>query len=72
MIKQKLNNETIEELKKLAQLMLEKNDFKVDYVEIADVIDLSQVNKWDGKQKLVALVAAYINKVRLIDNMLLN
>ncbi|MBK5272119.1 MAG: pantoate--beta-alanine ligase, partial [Bacteroidia bacterium] len=41
MIKQKLNNETIEELKKLAQLMLEKNDFKVDYVEIADVIDLS-------------------------------
>ena len=26
---------------------------------------------WDGKKKLVALVAAYLNEIRLIDNIIL-
>lgn len=49
--------------------MLLKAGFKPDYLEIADAGDLSPVRKWDGKQKLVALVAAFLNEVRLIDNM---
>jgi pantothenate synthetase len=30
------------------------------------------MDHWDGKQKLVALAAAFLNEVRLIDNMILN
>jgi len=41
-------------------------------LEIEDGTDLLTVDKYEGHQKLVALVAAYINEVRLIDNMLLN
>jgi pantoate--beta-alanine ligase len=44
----------------------------VDYVAIASAEDLSLQTKWNGKDKLVALVAAFLNEVRLIDNMVLN
>jgi pantoate--beta-alanine ligase len=33
---------------------------------------LELVENWNGKQKVVALVAAFLNKVRLIDNMVIN
>lgn len=46
--------------------------FRVDYVGIADAITLEPVTEWNGRQKLVALVAAFNNEVRLIDNMLIN
>ena len=58
-------------LKENAQQYLEENGFKVDYVEIADALTLAPVSNWDGKQKLVALVAAFLNDVRLIDNLVL-
>jgi len=72
MIKQKFQYESMTDLKKKAYLMLEESGFKIDYVEIATAKDLVLVNKWDGKQKLVALIAAYMNEVRLIDNLILN
>jgi pantoate--beta-alanine ligase len=72
MIKENIDKEAPAQLKKNAQIMLEEAGFKVDYVEISDAGNLSTVNDWDGKQKIVALVAAFINEVRLIDNMLLN
>ncbi|MBS1600518.1 MAG: pantoate--beta-alanine ligase [Bacteroidetes bacterium] len=52
-------------------LLIEK-DFKVDYVEIADAETLETVNEWNGKQNVVALIAAFLHEVRLIDNMLLH
>jgi pantoate--beta-alanine ligase len=51
--------------------ILLKNDFRIDYVETADAATLEPVNQWDGKQKLVALAAAFQDEVRLIDNMVL-
>ncbi|MFT3935365.1 MAG: pantoate--beta-alanine ligase [Chitinophagaceae bacterium] len=51
--------------------MLREKDFKIDYVAIADASNLEPVDNWDGKQKLVALIAAFQNEVRLIDNMVL-
>ncbi len=72
MIKENAGDENPAELKKKAQSLLEDAGFKVDYVEIADTSNLSPVSVWDGKQKNVALVAAFMNEVRLIDNMLLN
>jgi len=71
-IKNNLQQGNIERLKLQAASMLLQNGFRPDYVEIADVNDLSAVTEWDGRQKLVALVAAFLNEVRLIDNMLMN
>jgi pantoate--beta-alanine ligase len=72
MIKQNLAEKNITVLKNEAKIMIEENELKVDYVEIADRKDLSLVKEWDGKKKLIALAAATINEVRLIDNILLN
>ena len=55
-----------------ATAALESTGFKVDYVSVADAADLSPVEHWDGQQKIVGLVAAYLNEVRLIDNIALN
>ena len=52
--------------------MLAQNNFRIDYVAIADAQTLEPVTRWDGIQQIVALIAAFQNEVRLIDNMLLH
>lgn len=59
------------ELKKDAVKRLTGAGFKTDYVEIADAATLELKDDWNGKEKLVALCAAFLGEVRLIDNMLL-
>ena len=44
---------------------------KTDYVSIAERDSLQPVTNWNGEMALVGLVAAYINGVRLIDNITL-
>lgn len=51
--------------------ILTAEGFKIDYIEIADADTLELLNSWDGKRPTVALIAAFLEKVRLIDNMLL-
>ena len=48
------------------------DDGTVEYVEIADAGTLQPLSEWDGNTSLVALVAAFLGEVRLIDNMILN
>lgn len=72
LVKEKIQPDNLVELQLEARSMLENAGFKVDYFEIVASKDLSQLTKWDGKQKLVAIVAAFINEVRLIDNLILN
>ena len=55
-----------------SKLILGEKKFNIDYIEIADAITLQLLTHWDGKQKIVALIAAFQNEVRLIDNLLLN
>ena len=55
-----------------AQIMLAQKGFKVDYIAIASAENLQLKDDWDGNEKLVALIAAFLHQVRLIDNMLLN
>ncbi len=62
----------LDDIKKAAGDYLRSKGFKTDYVEIADAKDLVVNDNWDGTTKLVALVAAFINDVRLIDNTLLS
>jgi pantoate--beta-alanine ligase len=58
-------------LKMKATSLLSEQGFKVDYVEIAKADNLELVDTWNGEDKLVTLVAAFIGDVRLIDNLLL-
>ena len=62
----------IEALKLKIKNILKDNSFKVDYVEIADSATLQTIETWDGKQNIVALIAAYLNDIRLIDNLMLS
>ncbi|HUM66848.1 MAG TPA: pantoate--beta-alanine ligase, partial [Chitinophagaceae bacterium] len=71
-VKARLKPGSLEELKTEAVKNLTSNGFKVDYIEVANADDLHLVQEWDGRQKLVALAAAFLGEVRLIDNILLN
>lgn len=70
-IKNNIQPGNLEEIKLNATNYLTKNGYRVDYTEIADANTLEIVQEWNGEQKLVALVAAFLNDVRLIDNIIL-
>jgi pantoate--beta-alanine ligase len=61
----------LENIKKQAVERLNSKQFKVDYVEIADADSLIALNDSDKGKKAVGLVAAYLDHVRLIDNILI-
>jgi len=71
-LKQNLKTGSTVSLVTTAQDALKKEGFRPDYIAIADAGDLSLIDNWDGHQKAVALIAAFLNEVRLIDNMNLN
>ena len=70
-IKENQNNISLQHVKKQAEESLTKKNFKVDYVEICNADDLKIVENAKDKTKRIALIAAFLNDVRLIDNMLL-
>jgi pantoate--beta-alanine ligase len=51
---------------------LENKSFKVEYLELARTNNLELVSDSKNKQELIILVAAFLNDVRLIDNLLIN
>ena len=69
-IKQHLHDQSLQDLKKDGIDHLVQKGFKVDYIEIANVDDLSPATSSSGK--LVALAAASTGNIRLIDNIILN
>ena len=69
-IKNNLGQLPLKTLRNTARTRLESEGFIVDYVEIADAHTLETFR--GQSEKIVALVAASINNVRLIDNMILN
>ncbi len=72
MVKEWLPKIDLQEIMKKATNLLEKEGFRVDYVAIADAETLLPVEQSDKQQELVALIAAFLGEVRLIDNMKLN
>ncbi len=72
LVKETWQIKSIAQLKQQTRSMLEEAGFKIDYIEIANAANLTLLNEWDENQKMVMLVAAFMNEVRLIDNMLLN
>ncbi len=71
MIKEQIKPGDISGLISSAAFILADEGFRVDYVSVADADNLEPVEEWDGRKKLVALAAAFLNDVRLIDNMIL-
>jgi pantoate--beta-alanine ligase len=71
-IRRKLSSGNVGTVLKLAREKLDAAHFKTDYVSIARASDLQPIQNWNGKEKAVALIAAFQGEVRLIDNMLLN
>jgi pantoate--beta-alanine ligase len=57
-------------LSQQARENLEQKDFKVDYIEIASPDDLQLIEDWDGSRPVVILAAAYLDEIRLIDNII--
>ena len=51
---------------------LDAADFKTDYITVARGTDLEPLQNWNGTEKAVALIAAFLGEVRLIDNILIN
>ena len=71
-IKQNIQENSFEDLIQHAKEIILNNGFdKVDYVEICDAENLQTVNQFTQQKKIIALVAAYIEDVRLIDNILI-
>jgi pantoate--beta-alanine ligase len=66
-----LADHCLEDLISHAKKMLLENNFRVDYVAVADAATLEAVDA-DTDKPLVALIAAFLQEIRLIDNMLLN
>lgn len=71
-IQQQIKPGNVADLKKQAVDKLSAEGFTIDYVEIANAKTLELLSTWDGKTTLVALVAAFVGDVRLIDNLLLS
>jgi len=71
-LKQNLAKGPLAELKREAMNRLEEKGIRPDYVEIADARTLKPINEWDSRTNILGLAAAYIDGVRLIDNIMLN
>jgi len=68
MLEQQVKPGSLKNLLQEAKNRLSNFGFKVDYLEICHAGDLTIFETWDGKSPLVALVAAFLGDVRLIDN----
>jgi pantoate--beta-alanine ligase len=71
-IKNNLDGNNFLSLKNKAIKNLEEKNFKVEYLELAKTNTLKLVSDFKNKQELILLVAAFLNDVRLIDNLLIN
>jgi len=72
LIRENLASGDTDPVLRLAQEKLDAADFRTDYVTVARAPDLEPIQNWDGKEKAVALIAAFQGEVRLIDNILIN
>ncbi|RNI35337.1 pantoate--beta-alanine ligase [Hanamia caeni] len=71
-IKENRDHSQFSILKKNAIKKLELKGFKIDYLELAKEKDLQTVSELIPGQKLVILIAAFLQNVRLIDNIILS
>jgi len=69
-VKEFLTNKSIEEVKEFAQKTINNEpNMKLEYFEIVDGNNLLPITDLSDSENVVACVAAYCGKIRLIDNM---
>ena len=68
-IKQQIKQGSLKAIKTNAVKALTNAGFTVDYVEIANAETLEIIDESNNNTRLVILIAAFINGVRLIDNL---
>jgi pantoate--beta-alanine ligase len=71
-VKKDLTPENFPELKEKAVSDLEKNGFKVEYLELAKTKNLESTSDFLPQEDIIILIAAFLNDIRLIDNLLIN
>lgn len=72
-IKENIDTIPLNELVVTTEMKLIEHHFeKVDYVNICNATTLQPIDSFDKNTKTIALIAAFIGGVRLIDNLLLN
>lgn len=69
-LKENMNKKNFSECMNHAKKILLENNFKIDYVEMADADNLEIMHEYNKEKKPVALIAAFQNEVRLIDNLI--
>ena len=70
-IEAKKGNTAFAVVQKECRDILDAKGFAIDYIAIADAKDLTLLHEYDGARPMVALIAAKVGNVRLIDNLLL-
>ena len=70
-IKHHIKRGPVKEMIEQAGNLLIQKELIADYIVIARAEDLQIIDIWDGQTKIIALIAAFMGKVRLIDNMIL-
>ncbi|MEP6926477.1 MAG: pantoate--beta-alanine ligase [Ginsengibacter sp.] len=68
-IKKNLAQDNFSYLKKEAGAQLERSGFKIDYLEMAKSANLEIAEDCNMHEKYIVLIAAFLNDVRLIDNL---
>lgn len=71
-IQAKQSTDRFELVQKECKDLLEEKGFSPEYISLADANNLELLADFDSNRKMVALIAAKLGNVRLIDNMLLN
>ena len=69
-IKTRLPLENFLRLKQSAISDLEKKGFRIDYLEMANADDLELLENINGNYNAILLIAAFLNDVRFIDNLM--
>jgi pantoate--beta-alanine ligase len=69
-VKTRLPQENFLTLKQLAISDLGKEGFRIDYLEMANAGDLELIENSNGNYNTILLIAAFLNDVRLIDNLM--
>jgi pantoate--beta-alanine ligase len=72
LIQKEIQPGDLHQLKQKATEYLTSKGFTVDYVEIAHTTTLQLTDNWNGSTPLIVLTAAFLNDVRLIDNIILD
>jgi pantoate--beta-alanine ligase len=63
---------TIQEIKNEVKKRFEKTpNVRLEYFEIVDMYSLKSLKTWSDSKNVIACIAAYVGKVRLIDNMII-